>query len=272
MQFESPEWPSILHRIVTVPHQISDPVLNPPTSKSPGNAWKRVLAADISAHAESCIDNDTETNHFLKLDHFGLSGVIFYRSPAKGETLEEGQMDDAVSVVASGTSTHFPTETDELERILGQTAARLVYLPNHACTSFVVSIPPYSAFFPFRLFRVGWSSDELSGALHHVPPPCAFRFLRQVEDCLHSTAEPTWRLPYDLRSRYVQLLEAYSPMRRTCNEGPQARLSARSRHPLQSHTFAPNSTSRRSYTPSARRKTSSCQPFWCCRPTRSGEG
>ncbi|KAJ6500146.1 hypothetical protein C8R47DRAFT_1110640 [Mycena vitilis] len=115
-------WPSALQRALMLP-QLPGQESNPRTSRHPsGDLWKCILGFSISADLEDIGDeDDTNATRFVRIEHFGLSGVIFHSAST---TRRASIPDDE-------------TMNLEIDALLERNAVQVLYFPNMACTSFV---------------------------------------------------------------------------------------------------------------------------------------
>ncbi|KAJ7902070.1 hypothetical protein B0H14DRAFT_2669784 [Mycena olivaceomarginata] len=115
-------WTGALHRTIMLaqlPHCLS----NTRSSKYPsGDLWKCILGLSIIHDLEVATDDekDTNTTRFIRLNHAGLSGVIFYPLPARRASIPDEHAIDS-----------------EVDALIEQNAVQILYFPNLACTSFV---------------------------------------------------------------------------------------------------------------------------------------
>ncbi|KAJ7346854.1 hypothetical protein DFH08DRAFT_869572 [Mycena albidolilacea] len=118
-------WTGALHRTIMLaqlPHCLS----NTRSSKYPsGDLWKCILGLSIIHDLEVATDDekDTNTTRFIRLNHAGLSGVIFYPLPARRASIPDEHAIDS-----------------EVDALIEQNAVQVLYFPNLACTSFVASL------------------------------------------------------------------------------------------------------------------------------------
>ncbi|KAJ7747390.1 hypothetical protein B0H16DRAFT_1555813 [Mycena metata] len=115
------DWSTALQRTIMKAHLPGSESSNPRRSKHPsGGIWKCLLALSISADLK-CGQDDTNTTRFLRIEDFGLSGVIFYSAPPRRDSIPTDSAMEA-----------------EIDALIERNAVQVLYFPNLACTSFVI--------------------------------------------------------------------------------------------------------------------------------------
>lgn len=139
-------WSSALQtflRLVRPPRRQPYDLKNPRVSRHPsGQIWRQDLCKSVFLDLTNNVG--TGLRRFLRLEHVGLSGVVFYEIPTSGRdqsadagtgTLTEGLTLTRVFGDPDDPS-NLGMDTDDLLDII---EAKLVYFPGYACTSFIVS-------------------------------------------------------------------------------------------------------------------------------------
>ncbi|KAJ6594073.1 hypothetical protein B0H19DRAFT_1246783 [Mycena capillaripes] len=119
---DSLEWRGALQRTIMLA-QLPGQELNPRSSKYPsGDLWKCILGLSVVADLKGTDnEDDTNTTRFVRIEHLGLSGVIFYSAPLRRVSILSNQTMDS-----------------EIDALLERNGVQVLYFPNMACTSFVI--------------------------------------------------------------------------------------------------------------------------------------
>ncbi|KAF7361689.1 hypothetical protein MVEN_00512400 [Mycena venus] len=115
------DWPAALHRTIMLA-QLQHSESNPRSQKYPsGDLWKCLLTISILRDLNAATDDDTNTTRFLRINHAGLSGALFYPTPTRRALIPDEQTIDL-----------------EVDALIKGNAVQILYFPNLACTSFVI--------------------------------------------------------------------------------------------------------------------------------------
>ncbi|KAJ7045692.1 hypothetical protein C8F04DRAFT_445735 [Mycena alexandri] len=116
-------WSTALQRTIMKAHLPGSESSNPRRSKHPSGAiWKCLLALSISADLKCGADGqDDNTTRFIRIEDFGLSGVLFYSAPPRRASIPTDSAMEA-----------------EIDALIERNAVQVLYFPNLACTSFVI--------------------------------------------------------------------------------------------------------------------------------------
>ena len=140
-------WSSVLHSFLTasrpVSHIETNKNFNPRRDRHlPGLIWKRILGhclyCDLSGE-ETLGSLVRQRRRFVRLESLGLSGVILYEIPA----VAVSRTDEPPTRMTLRSVFGDPTDPSEhgmdINDLLDDVNARVVYFPSYACTSFIVS-------------------------------------------------------------------------------------------------------------------------------------
>ena len=110
----------------------------------PGDIWRHAFSVSVYVDLEAFSEDSYPSSwrRFVRLEHFGLSGIIFYeirRGHPNGEYPENGSQELTFKSVFGDLND--PSDLGmELDQLLDIVHAKVIYFPAYACTSFVVSI------------------------------------------------------------------------------------------------------------------------------------
>lgn len=111
----------------------------------PGDIWRHAFSVSVYVDLETFAEDSYPISwrRFVRLEHFGLSGVIFYeirRGQSNGEYQENDSREELTLKSVFG-DLNDPSDLGmELDQLLDIVQVKVIYFPAYACTSFVVSL------------------------------------------------------------------------------------------------------------------------------------
>jgi len=110
----------------------------------PGDIWRHAFSVSVYVDLEAFSEDSYPISwrRFVRLEHFGLSGVIFYeihRGHSNGEY--EGNDSRGLTLKSVFGDLNDPSDVGmNLDQLLDTVQVKVIYFPAYACTSFVVSL------------------------------------------------------------------------------------------------------------------------------------
>ncbi|KIM38277.1 hypothetical protein M413DRAFT_30389 [Hebeloma cylindrosporum] len=102
----------------------------------PGDIWRHAFSVSVYADLEAFAEDSYPISwrRFVRLEHFGLSGVIFYE-------IRRERSDDSRHLTLKTVFGDLNDPADlgmDLDKLLDMVQVKVIYFPAYACTSFVI--------------------------------------------------------------------------------------------------------------------------------------